>query len=1013
MSANFSILEPLGFSRGAFDIDSEGTSALSNHYIQEARLFGIDKIYFSGEFPSVYFKKVENFEAEAQKEILATHKKVWNQGKVPFLYVESSVEIRVYNCYEKPVRFGQKNRTISDLELYQTTVDDLSKLNKVFGQVSVESGQFWKETNYAKQVRNEQRVEKALIDNLKKTRQKLKQTELTVPVIHNLLLRSLFILYLEDRGATDPPFYQKITGLKNVSSYFEILENKEATYLLFKELDKKFNGNLSPVSEDEETVVTLKHLSDVRACFWSDIYEGGRLFDWRLFDFKVIPIQLLSNIYEDFLQEEDEDGKKKAGAFYTPPPLAEFILNELLPYPTANDNQFNTKVLDPTCGSGIFLVEALNRLLDRWEVANPNKKLTFATICKIVKNNIFGIELNPEAIKVAAFSLYLAMLNRLDPKKLWQNKRLPYLIYEPNEKDSKKQGSNLFRLSSLGSGGFEDVEYDIVVGNPPFKRGDLDEEAHNYLDKKGYAQELVLAFLDRMTGLAPHAKYGLVCGSKPLLFNTGKTYQKFRKFLFNENYVDKIYNFSILRRVTQKEGGRNLFTSAVSPISVIFYSKEFPKNTSEKIMYCAPKTAIKNRIIDGIAIDKTDITYLPRTECQKPETKIWKVAMWGTERDWGVISSLINNNESFANFFKKEEQRTNWNVGAGLHRPDKEDDKCYVENLSEYLLIPTQKIQRYFVDSNGLNKLGMANYREINEDLFKYPLILIKEGLKDKRFCAAYVSFKSVFLNAVYAINGNVSQEILKSIVGYFNSKFSTYYLFFASSTWGVERERVKLNELLMLPYIDFEKRIANKISGKVDAIIKVKKESILAYETEIKVEKLENELDQLIYESLGISNKDQILIEDLFKYNLDAFLNPNKSKAFNPCNTDDTKAYAKHLCQTINEFLDYDEELHVWASVYKLSPRIPLNVVAVYFNQNKKADTVIESPEKQIGQILKDIEQHTYEEHAESIYFRKFLRYHNGKDITYIIKPNEKRFWSRSMGINDADEIIAEILRQ
>jgi len=150
-----------------------------------------------------------------------------------------------------------------------------------------------------------------------------------------------------------------------------------------------------------------------------------------------------------------------------------------------------------------------------------------------------------------------------------------------------------------------------------------------------------------------------------------------------------------------------------------------------------------------------------------------------------------------------------------------------------------------------------------------------------------------------------------------------------------------------------------------------------------------------------------------LFDYNLDAFLNPNNSDAFNHCNVDDTKAYAKRLCKTINEYLDYDEELHMWASVYELNHRIPLNIVTLYFNQNRKADAVIKSPKKQIRQILKDMEQHTYEEYAESIYFRKFLRYHNGKDTTYIIKPNEKRFWSRSMGINDANEIIAEILRQ
>jgi len=123
MKEDISIIESLDFSLGAVPVqESEELSALQNHYIREIKDFGVDSIYFSGEFPSVYFKKINNFVEDSQKEILALHKKIWNQGKIPFLYVESPQEVRVYNCYEKPVSYAQEDRTINDLELYRTSM---------------------------------------------------------------------------------------------------------------------------------------------------------------------------------------------------------------------------------------------------------------------------------------------------------------------------------------------------------------------------------------------------------------------------------------------------------------------------------------------------------------------------------------------------------------------------------------------------------------------------------------------------------------------------------------------------------------------------------------------------------------------------------------------------------------------------------------------------------------------------------------------------------------------------
>jgi len=1007
MKEKISIIDELDFTLGTVAVqESTDLSALKNHYIRQIEDFEVDKIYFSGEFPSVYFKKIDDFSLEKdQSEILAIHKKIWNQGKVPFLYVESLTEVRVYNCYEKPVHTEQRDRSIKDIELYHTALTDLSQLNEIFDKVSIETGRFWQHKKYAQQVKNEARVEQELIKNLKKTRKRLKEYKLPISIIHNLLLRSLFILYLEDREATDADFYQRITSLENCTSYFDVLEDKVGTYQLFAELEEKFNGNLSPISEQEKSLVTTAHLLKIKECFWTEIRkENGqlRLFkDWRLFNFEIIPIQLISEIYEEFLGVEDPKGKTKSGAFYTPHPLAEFVLNEVLPYPTLQDTQYNIKTLDPTCGSGIFLVETLNRLLDRWEIAHPDKQLDFSAICKIVKENIFGIEINSEAIKVAAFSIYLAMLNRLNPKTLWQNKQFPYLINDPKQKEEKKQGHNLFLANSLTKSPMKDIE--LVVGNPPFSRGGLKPKEQAYLDERGYARELVLAFLDRVTELAPNAQYGLICGSKPLLFNNGSKYQKFRKFLFQENYVEKVFNFSILRRVTKKKGGRNLFASAVSPISVVFFTKNAPSKPSEKLMYCAPKTAIKNKIIDGIAIDPSDVKYLPRGECQKPNSIIWKTAMWGTERDFSIINNLFKIS-SISDLLKKE----GWEKGRGFQISKPKPTEVF--EIKELPHIPAKNLTRYYTDKTNTISVNFTKFeRTGNIKAYQSPHLLIKEGQKNKKFCASYLDYSCSFRDTIYGIYTQDSRDLML-LMAFLNSTLASYVMFLIASDWGIERERVKPNEILRLPNLSFsiDKKAQNTLINIIDKIITTKKKKLLD-ETSI-ITKFEAEIETTLWKALDFKETDKILIQDLLDYTLDAFQNKQKSIAYHPTNINDRQLYAEYLCKTMNHFSGYDTELSVWAGIFELSSRIPLSVTILYFNQNKQADEIITLPEKQIGQVLKQMEKHSYEAHAESIYYRRFFRYY-ADDKLYIIKPNEKRFWSRSMAINDADEIIAEVL--
>ena len=1025
MNADISVIDDLDFEAGTVRIShDEPLPALKYHYLQQAKRFGhegIDTIYFSGEYPSIYFKRVSAFTPDVVKEIIRIQRKVWNQGKVPFLYVESDTQIRIYNCYETP-----RNETEASAEdsllLFSTSLrtakaeNDLDVLRTVFNKVAIESGHFWQHKEYANRVDSKKRVDRALIDNIKKTRRQLRTQGLkdNDSIIHDLLLRSLFILYLEDRGATNREFYE--TYLPGATSYFDILEDLPATYRLFETLETAFNGNLSPVHPAEFSVVTAAHLDTIKRCFWSDWALSNQLMivDWKIFDFGFIPIQIISEIYEDFLSEEKgTDQIAKTGTFYTPHTLAEFVLNQVLPYPSLGDSEYNIRTIDPTCGSGIFLVDTLNRLLDRWEYANPNEKLTFDIIKDIVLNNIFGVEIQGEAIKVTAFSIYLAMLDRLDPKTLWQNNRFPYLIYDEDKPD-QQQGKNLFRMSSLGHGPFEDIDYNLVVGNPPFGRKNLEPDVKAYLDnlkkinsKQDFSKETVIPFLHRVTELCPNGIIALLSTSK-VLFNTESTAQNFRRFLFNDMFVEKVYNFSAFRRTSDSSNSRKLLTSASVPICVFVYRKTKPSTSSEKIIYYTPTTAIQNRLVDGIVIDSTDEKFLPRDECQKPDSKIWKVAMWGTERDFELIKSFLSRGKLGTIIRPKKVK----NIGVGF---ELNPQKNPAPTIKELPYLPADVIERYYTPKSKTHQIQYTHFRTIGAlEAYIGPHLLIKEGQVNKQFCATYTEYSCSFMKTVYGISLPSRPEHLKLLTAFLNSKLATYLMFLTSGDWGVERRRVMPNEVLDLPDLCFTlpSEVQEQIINHFDEIIALKTANTAFSIDPIdhSINEIEHKIERVLWAGLNLSENAQILIEDLLNYRLDAFQKKEKSDAFKTVRAIEIQAYGTHLCRTINHFLQPEDSIQASVEFFELNHKVPLQVIILHLDEQKRTNTVEKLPAYGLDGILRDLEAYTYQKEAESIYFRRFIRYYKD-DTIYIVKPNERRFWSRSMALNDADEIILEIL--
>lgn len=987
----------------------ESESAVLNEVNEKS--FNIDSVYFNTDqngnsTPAVFLKKVESFDENTLEIIAEVHRKTWNYKKVLFLYVYSDTEIRIYNCSEKPLI---KNTEDTDLEkelqkveikTYQfSDTTQLEELNNLFSRVAIDTGIVWtlEEAQFIRnKIKLQHRVDKYLVSSLVNTANQLEKKGLNIDFIHKIILRSLFLLYLEDRKATDERLYNRIK--RGAKSYFDILNDPEATYRLYKRLEDDFNGNVFTVEEEEQ--VTVDQLQLIKKCFinGNDNTSQISLFEnWRLFDFSIIQIELLSEIYESFLFKTHPKLKRKTGTYYTPPALVEFILNEKLPINKTEKN-YTIKILDPSCGSGIFLVESFKRLVKRYE-NHHNKKLTdFDVLKKLLIDNIFGFELHPQAIKVAAFSLYLALVDNLDPKTLWQKKKhqLPNLINNPNDKALKKQGNNLFcRDTILHDDKIDANKYDLVIGNPPFGTKNLSESIRNYCTKKGFAKEMVLPFLHKATTLAPNGEIALIFNTK-VLTNTGGTYQQFRKWLFNECYVEKIFNFSILRNARENFGGQ-LFSDATGPISIVYYQKECPKEPTDQIAYYAPKTFVKSNIIDGLSIDFTDFKYLPREECQKPDTKIWKVAMWGGMSDWVLLQKLKRLTPSIKDFFTEKD--IEYGVGFELSNPSNKPNKV----IKTLPIHTPRNISRYYtpkpskrIDADKFRRLG-------KEEAYQTTHILFNEGVKvngnNLSLLASFVDYKSAYTKGIVGIySKNNDEPLLKLLTVYLNSDFIRYFAFLTTSSWGIERDVVKHKELFDAPYLlkKLDPQQVNDIIILFDNFIYDKNLHILN-------KSVEDSLNEIIFSNL--SSKERYAVENLLD-NIELFHKKEKSIALYPVLENHIKEYSEIISKELNDFIG-GQDVFVNATVYNINRFSPLMMIKLSHKNEKKN---IAASNEHIDQELKKLDQHLWEKQASSIYFRKKLNYKTGEDI-YIIRPNQRRFWSKSMAVEDASELILEIL--
>ena len=949
-------------------------------YTQVHKKIGIDAVYFLrdangiAKVPLIYFSIIQKYDA---KEIAELHRLSWNLGEAPLLFVVTPDEILIYNNYEAPrtIEGGNLDPNAGIIETLSLTGGLAAQrlaLQK-YHRSLLESGEYWRQSMTRFDAQG--RVDATLMSNLRIMRRTLvnqiskrcdKSKETITSVVHSLLSRSIFIKYLEERkdsnGKTVFPqdFYSNF--LDSAKQYTDVLSSKEATYSLFRTLKEKFNGDTLQVSEVEIEIITQNDLDELRTFILGDSeLESKQLALWPFYSFDIIPIQLISSIYELFFHLSDEDDEK--GTYYTPLHLVNLVMDEVYPW---EGEYKDTSFFDPSCGSGIFLVEAYRRLVCRWMTQNDIHTITCDQLNLLLKSSIFGVDINEEAIRVASFSLSLAMCDFLDPRSIWDKLSFPRLL------DNNLISSDFFDEDKS----FNNRKFDVIIGNPPWQ-SNITRKTKEYLKKANRVigdKQIAQAFSIKCSELCKQS--GIICllmPSKGLLFNRSDKSRTFRANLFSYNNVLAIINLSVYRKF--------LFDHASGPAAAIIYTPK-KEEISQPIVYCTPKPIYTIEDIRKFSIDPTDICRIPCDIID--DDRIWKIAMWGAPRDLELIGKMQSTFAPMATFIEENRMTT----AEGFKRGNRKH-QCY--DFNGLPLVEAKSFKPYYVSSNELQTVDFDDFECIVKnarEIFAAPHLIIKQSHKNGTFLSEVLDYDAVFNHSLLGVHGDINKlKYLSVIIG---SRVFTYYHILTNRKWLVERDELEAGDIWQTP---IPKPSDEEISESCDIF------------DELVISPLKKQTaEKFVRHMYRLKEYESYQIDDVIDYVYDYFKNKRHSVSFEQPSIDAYRLY--YHC--IHEVLTNTFGASVGLSGDLYFGNAPLSVLVLSLGRQCVNGLNVITSDERLNEILSSLDSSLVDS-QNMVFVRRNLRIYQ-QDRIYIVKPSQRKYWTYSAACRDADEIFEDV---
>lgn len=926
------------------------------------------------------------------------HKRCWNFNKAPVIFINSSTELKIYNSFA----FDKNKQSLFEL----ASIEEVEN----FSYWNIVSGQLWEE--YKQEFSKNRRVDYKLLENIETARDILKELGLESSIANKLIGRLIFIRYLIDRKIKIG-YINNSKGFLTNSDLLSLILNKDAIYDFFEFLLHKFKGDLFPL-DSEKNSVQQDHLNVLHLLFSGGNLKSKQLSLFDIFDFDIIPIELVSNIYEYFI---GKDKKEKNKAFYTPPFLVDYILNQTIIQhfkKEENRNSLICKVLDPACGSGIFLVETLRILIIQFKELYPHitpSQIEFKEAIKeLLVNNIFGIDKDRDALEIAIFSLYITLLDFFEEPKDIEGFEFPSLLgsnlIEADFFDIEHEFNKKF--SKTGDG----INLDFIIGNPPWGNI-LDSPYMEYCEKRACEEnkeikigdkQIAQAFLIRASDFSyRNTKCCLIVTSK-MLYNLQS--EKFRSYFLEKFYINEVVEISSVRK--------QIFTRAVGPAIIISYQFAFGKPTNNNMVeYISLKPNPYFELFKSVLIEKYDYKEVLQSYF-KDYSWLWQVLLYGSVLDFYLVKKLKDPKrfpETIGDIVNEKNQLIK---GEGLQ---KTGDKNDASHLIGKLFIDTKKkdIQRYYLRLRKDSKWESPfAHRPRNKDLFKAPILLIKTGLQSDFSLVATISNKDVvFTDSIYAIKSYSGITVLEILLGLINSDLMTYFLFITGTSTGIEREQFFDTELLSFPVV-----LDDRITDHVQRLLQLYEMEYGEREFRLggyndDIEKEEKKLNDLILKIYKLNDTDRDLLDYAFKISIPILQDKENLNPFKRLTKNQIREYielfVKHFSQTNNT----DESSYIKAEVYETSHIVGINFTMLADEPNQ---TIIWKENNDSAEIIESLAAMAFQKVSDKLFVQKDVKGIR-KSSFYVIKPNQYKYWHKAIAHLDIIEfentMIESQLRQ
>ena len=649
------------------------------------------------------------------------HRRLWNWGAVPLVYRKRGARVDLLRCAHAPDFLARDGRVryqaFATLDLL-TRIDGAAELASWWDGEQLHDGSLWDDPDVCRQLCSDKAAHQSLIQAIKRLDEDLHEQRNLLPesLRRRLLVLSLLIAYLEDREILGPAVFDR--HRPGATRFFEVLEDGPALVGLLAELELRFNGDVFLLRGDErDRLLTSKNLGRFAALVGGRTAPSGQLELWRLYSFRDLPVELISHVYELFVVDRS--------AVYTPPFLVRMLVDEVLDEPRLERLLSREEViLDPACGSGVFLVEAYKRLVSHWRSRHDWRQPDIAILRGLMRQ-IRGIDINAEAIELAAFSLCLALCEALDVATIQASSKLFPKLTPPASSVSSAGAPEMMRSCSLHVGCFFDARealrganLGVILGNPPFQSSlgspGAVASCRAFVAEHGNLPDKQLAYLFLHDCLPLLQPGGVLCVLQPygLLYNEGTV--ALRNQLFTRWDVREVLDMISIR---------GLFGRADTKVFALIAEAQ-PPPADRQVLHAVFRRTGSVSAQRGFDIDYYDMHWLPR-ETVLADPGIWRADLLGGGRVRDFVDRL-RRMRTLAGFLADQD---GWDHGEGFIAGVGGASES-AEHISGKPVLPTSALTVDGIDESAIFAWDERPVeRPRTRARFTAPMLLIREHI--------------------------------------------------------------------------------------------------------------------------------------------------------------------------------------------------------------------------------------------------------------------------------------------